>query len=131
MMDNRHSFLRILLLLILCCSLMIAQTPGINGDTGVEGVILVSPTHGGPIRRGEASSAPLRQTEFVVRKGDQTVATFKTDGEGKFRVLLPPGRYTVSRANWTARIGRYGPFDVDVATGQISKVQWICDTGMR
>jgi hypothetical protein len=28
-------------------------------------------------------------------------------------------------------IGRYGPFDVDVAAGQMTKVEWQCDTGMR
>lgn len=110
---------------------MMAQTPVTTGDTGIEGVILISPTRGGPIRRGEPSSAPLRETEFILRKGEETVATFKTDAEGKFRVSVPPGHYTVSRANWSGRIGRYGPFEVDVATGQISKVQWICDTGMR
>ena len=122
---------RILVLLLLSCSLMTAQTPGTAGDTGIEGVILISPTHGGPIRPGIASSAPLRETEFVVRKGEEIISTFKTDAEGKFRLLLPPAHYTVSRANWSGRIGRYGPFEVDVAAGQISKVQWICDTGMR
>ena len=110
---------------------MMAQTPATTGDTGIEGVILISPTHGGPIRPGVPSSAPLPETEFIVRKGEETVATFKTDGEGKFRVSVPPGQYTVSRANWSGRIGRYGPFAVDVAAGQISKVQWLCDTGMR
>ena len=110
---------------------MMAQTPGTTGDTGIEGVILISPTRGGPIQRGVPSSAPLRGIEFVVRKGEETIATFKTDAEGKFRLSVPPGHYTVSRANWSAPIGRYGPFEVDVAAGQISKVQRICDTGTR
>lgn len=122
---------RTLVLLMFSCSLMTAQTPGKSGDTGIEGVISISPTHGGPIRRGEATSAPVRETEFVVHKGEETVATFKTDAAGKFRVSVPPGHYTVSRANWSARIGRYGPFEVDVAAGQVSKVQWMCDSGMR
>jgi hypothetical protein len=100
-------------------------------NTGIEGVILQSPIRGGPIRTGVPSSAPLRETEFIVRKGEETVAKFTTDPEGKFRVLVAPGRYTVSRANWNGRVGRYGPFPVEVATGQIVTVQWMCDTGMR
>jgi hypothetical protein len=57
--------------------------------------------------------------------------TFKTDAEGKFRVALPPGQYRVSRANWRGRIGRYGPFEVEVAPGEVTTVRWICDSGMR
>ena len=113
------------------CSLITAQTSGSIADTGIEGVISVGPTHGGPIRDDVPSSAALRETEFVVRKGEETVATFKTDTEGKFRVSVPPGNYTVSRANWHGRVGHYGPFQVEVLTGQVTKVQWNCDTGMR
>jgi hypothetical protein len=94
-------------------------------------VILVSPARGGPIRAGAANSAPLRETEFVIRRGEETIATFKTDGDGAFRVSVPPGRYTVARADWSGRVGRYGPFEVDVAVGQLTKVQWVCDSGMR
>lgn len=110
---------------------MMAQTPAGTGETGFEGQILSSPTHGGPIRRDSPDSAPLPEMEFIVRRGEETVATFKTDRDGKFRVSVPPGHYTVSRANWSGRIGRYGPFAVDVTAGQFSKVQWVCDTGMR
>lgn len=110
---------------------MCAQTPGNTAGTGFEGVIFISPKRGGPVKPGAANSAPLRDTEFIVRNGAEAVATFKTDAEGKFRVSVPAGHYTVSRANWTGRIGRYGPFEVDVAAGQVSKVQWVCDSGMR
>jgi hypothetical protein len=98
--------LRALVLIVVSSSVMMAQTPGTSGETGIEGLILISPTHGGPVRPGVASSAPLRDTEFIVRKAEETIATFKTDAEGKFRVLVPPGRYTVSRANWSGRVGR-------------------------
>ena len=59
------------------------------------------------------------------------VASFKTDDQGHFRVSLPPGHYTVSRKSGQSRIGRFGPFDVDVTAGQVTKVQWSCDSGMR
>ena len=124
---HRESTIRcvrqILILLMFSYSLLTAQTPGQVGDTAIEGAISVGPTHDGPVRAAAPSSAPVREMEFVVRKGEETVATFKTDTEGQFRVSIAPGRYTVSRANWKRRVGNYGPFEVDVVPGQMSKVQ--------
>ena len=100
-------------------------------DTGIEGVISISPVRGGPTRIGEADSKPLPNIEFVVANEKGTVASFKTDDEGRFRVSLAPGHYTVSRKEGQPRIGRFGPFDVDVTAGQVTKVQWNCDSGMR
>jgi len=44
---------------------------------------------------------------------------------------LDAGYYTVSIKDKKGGIGRYGPFDVDVVAGQITQVEWQCDTGMR
>ena len=65
------------------------------------------------------------------QKDNSTVASFKTNDEGRFKISLPPGHYTISRKDWNASIGSYGPFEVDVAAGQMKKVQWNCDTGLR
>ncbi|HXM73945.1 MAG TPA: carboxypeptidase-like regulatory domain-containing protein [Chthoniobacterales bacterium] len=100
-------------------------------DAGIEGVISISPAHPGPTRVDEADSKPLANTEFVVTSEKGAVASFKTDDQGHFRVSLPPGHYTVSRKSGQSRIGRFGPFDVDLTAGQITKVQWSCDSGMR
>ncbi len=105
------------------------STPG--PTTGLEGTISVGPIHGGPEREGIPSSRPLANTDFVVKKGDDPATTFKTDDQGKFRISLLPGNYTVSRQSPGGKIGRYGPFEVDVVAGQMTKVQWTCDTGMR
>lgn len=80
---------------------------------------------------GVPDSRPLANTEFVVENASGTVASFKTDDEGKFRISLAPGHYTVSLKSGKRAIGRYGPFDVDVTAGQFTKVQWNCDSGMR
>lgn len=77
-----------------------------------------------------ASSAPLKNVPFVVSNQTQTVAEFMTDDQGRFRLTLAPGHYTVSRTD-QSKIGRCGPFDVDVANGQLTKVEWHCDSGMR
>ena len=99
--------------------------------TGIEGVISISPSHPGPTRTDETDSNGLPNTEFVVANETGTVASFKTDDQGHFHVALPPGHYKVSRKEGQPRIGRFGPFDVDVTAGQVTKVQWNCDSGMR
>jgi hypothetical protein len=100
-------------------------------DTGIEGVITVSPIHGGPIRPGMTSSAPLINATFVVGNDSGAVAEFTTDVNGRFKVSVAPGHYTVTKKDRQKGIGRYGPFDVDVVAGQMTKVEWQCDTGMR
>ena len=102
-----------------------------TGDTGIEGVITVSPIHGGPVRPGMASSAPLANATFVVGNETGAVAEFTTDNQGHFKVSLLPGHYTVTKKDRQKGIGRYGPFDVDVTAGQMTEVEWQCDTGMR
>ncbi len=100
-------------------------------ETGIEGVITVGPIHGGPVRPGIPSTKPLANATFVVGSETGAVAEFTTDDQGRFRVSLPPGHYTVTKKDQQKGIGRYGPFDVDVTHGQMTKVEWHCDTGMR
>jgi Prealbumin-like fold domain len=103
-----------------------------NSETGIEGTIALSPTHPGPIREGVPSSAPLANIDFVVTQDDRTVASFQTDEKGYFRVSLPPGHYVVAtKEKKSGKVGRRGPFEVDVTSGQMTKVEWHCDTGMR
>ena len=94
-------------------------------------MITLTSISGGPVRRGVPDSKPLADTTFVVKKGEDAIASFTTDSQGRFRISLPPGRYSISKKDWKSRVGYYGPFEVDVAPGQIKKVQWNCDTGMQ
>lgn len=108
-----------------------SPTPKPGPETALEGVISAGPIHGGPSRQGVPDSRPLANTEFRVEKENGTVASFKTDDQGRFRISLPPGHYTISRKEGKTAVGNYGPFEVDVTAGQIKKVQWSCDTGIR
>jgi hypothetical protein len=122
------------ILLALCFGLAApAQVPTAmtEAETGIEGVISISPVQGGPTRQGIADSRPLANTSFVVKSGEHEVTSFETDGQGRFRVLLQPGHYVVSRKDWHAAVGSYGPFEVDVNKGRMTNVQWKCDTGIR
>ena len=120
---------RILLLVGLIAPLAVAQTPT-PGPSGLEGVIMISPSRPGPIRKDRPSAAPAGNVLFVVKNADAQVTSFTTDGEGRFRVLLAPGHYTVLREDPGARIGRWR-WEVDVVSGSIAKVQWVADSGMR
>src|SRR6266849_7253183 len=105
----------ILLLLIVLSSFSLAQspTPAPESGTGIEGVITLGPTHPGPVRPGMITSKPLANATFVVGNEKGAVATFTTDDQGRFRISLAPGHYTVSLKDKKGGIGRYGPFDVN------------------
>jgi hypothetical protein len=102
-----------------------------GSETGIEGVIIISPSKPGPIRADEPSSQPLANTIFVAEDQKGEVTPFTTDDQGHFRMPLAPGHYKVSLKGKRVGIGHYGPFEVDVVAGQMTKVQWQCDSGMR
>lgn len=101
-----------------------------NDATGIEGTITISPVQGGPERAGQSNSAPLSNMAFEIKQDGRSVSEFQTDGQGHFRVLLSPGRYTVSRKDHQA-IGSFGPYEVTVVAGKMSSVRWECDSGLR
>ena len=107
------------------------QTQSGSG-TGIEGVITFSPTQPGPIRADAPRSKPLANSNFVVENEKKAeVASFTTDDQGRFRVAVAPGHYTVSKKGKKGGIGRYGPWEVDVRADQMTRVTWECDTGIR
>ncbi len=132
---NTKQSLRIipaLLVLSACFSSAEAQpTPTPEPGTGLEGVITVSPIRGGPSRADIPDSGPLANVAFVVENEKGAVTSFTTDDQGQFRISLAPGHYTVSREGKKGGFGKFGPFEVDVATGKMTRVQWTCDTGIR
>jgi hypothetical protein len=106
-----------------------AQTPP-GTETGIEGVITISPTKPGPVRV-DAPASPLANTAFVVEKDNADVASFTTDDQGHFRVQLPPGHYRVSIKGRKTTIGHLGPFEADVVADKMTNVLWNCDSGIR
>lgn len=114
----------------MCASFLAGQTqPG--SETGIEGVITISPIQGGPVRADAPSSRPMANTAFVVENQKGEVTSFTTDQDGRFRTPLAPGHYKVSLKARTSSIGRYGPFEADVVAGQMTRVEWHCDSGIR
>ena len=98
---------------------------------GIEGTIVVSPSRPGPVKKDAGPSvAPVANAHFVVKAGDATVAAFTTSSEGYFKVALPPGHYLVTREDSVSRIGSWR-FEADVVAGQVTKVNWTADSGIR
>ena len=105
-----------------------AQTPTAP-TTGLSGVITVSPAHPGATREDVPNSAPLANCVFTAKSTSGVSASFTTDSEGRFKVSLAAGHYTISLSE--RRIRHCGPFEIDVVEGKITAVEWRCDSGMR
>ena len=116
--------------LLMCTVCLTGQTPS-DSETGIEGVILVSPAQPGPARADTPDSKPLANAAFVVENQKGEVTSFTTDDQGHFRKLLAPGHYKISLKGRTVGIGHFGPFEVDVVAGKMTNVQWKCDSGLR
>ncbi|CAA9220790.1 MAG: hypothetical protein AVDCRST_MAG42-570 [uncultured Chthoniobacterales bacterium] len=102
-----------------------------NGESGIEALFLAGPLQGGPARQGVPDSAPLARAPITIQRDGQTIATVTTDAHGRFRIPLPPGRYTVAVKGGKLGLGGCGPFDVDVVAGEFRSGQWLCDTGLQ
>jgi len=102
-----------------------------GAESGIEGVISISPARPGPVRVDEAGSVPLANATFVIENNSREITSFTTDDKGHFRAAVPPGHYKVSLKGRKTSIGRFGPFEVEVAPGKMTNVQWECDSGMR
>ena len=103
-----------------------------NRGSGIEGIVMVSPIWPGPIKKGseKPNVAPVASAVFSVANEKGTVTSFTTDSEGRFRLSLSPGHYVVSLAEY--RFARpCGPFEIDVESGKMTKVEWRCDSGMQ
>ena len=132
-MKKRHPLGIIFLFVSLfSCASLAETTPAvrINSGSGVEGVISVSPIHGGPSRVGIPDSKPLANVAFEVANENGTVTSFATDDQGRFQVSLPPGHYTILRDDPGAKIGHWR-FEADVKPGEVTSVRWTADSGMR
>ena len=116
-------------LIVMAVCVSTGQTPS-PAESGIEGIITISPANPGPTRVG-AAATPLANATFAVEKNNGEVSSFITDEQGRFRVSLPPGHYKISLKGRKSSIGRFGPFEADVAPGKMTKVQWECDSGIR
>ena len=77
------------------------------------------------------NSAPLANAVFVLTDKSGATTEITTDEQGHFKIAVAPGHYIVTRKGGNTKIGRCGPFDAFVVPGQMTHVEWTCDSGMR
>src|SRR5438477_12872470 len=105
------TFSTVLSFLIMSALFSPGQTPS-GAETGIEGVITISPTQAGPVRDDSPASRPPANAAFAVENEKGEAASFTTDGQGHFRTSVPPGPYKVSTQGRMSSSGRFAPFAV-------------------
>ena len=108
-----------------------ASTQPAAGSSGIEVTALVGPACPGPVVVGkECPDQPLEVSFTVLGPGNQPVTQFQTDAQGKSRVSLPPGSYTL-HPEVSGPYPRASDQPVTVSAGQYTQVTVQFDSGMR
>jgi hypothetical protein len=108
-----------------------AQSSGSAGGSGLYGSVRISPAS--PVcGANSACTRPARGFRLVFSRNGKTVASAKTDREGRYRVQLGRGRYVV-RAGRVAVSPKSGlvPRQVTVPSGRFAKRDFVYDSGIR
>ncbi len=112
----------------------LTSSSGANTATsGITGQVLVGPTCGGPVgakTSTQCADKPYPTTVTVLDQSGQTVTTFTTDSDGRFRVALQPGTYTLHPAS-TGTFPTAVDQTIQVVSGQYLTVTIMYDSGLR
>jgi hypothetical protein len=95
-------------------------------DSGIRGRAMISPAC--PVEPCSVAEPPY-EGSFVVRKGDNVVATVKTDSTGRFEVRLEPGDYVLQSE--AEALPLLKPFEVTVREHELTNVNLAFDSGIR
>ena len=109
-----------------------SSTPPSSGESGIEGTVTIGPTC--PVQRID-SPCPDRPYEATVSvldaAGSGVLTSVRSGSDGRFRVLLPAGRYLVRSESETAFSPREFEEIVEVENGRFTQVQIVFDSGIR
>lgn len=102
---------------------------GPDGRSGIEGLVLIGPMCP-VVRPGESCpDKPFSAEVAVQTPSGREAARFRSDEEGRFRVALKPGTYTlVPKSNG---IQMAPEAQVTVADGEFTPVRITYDSGIR
>lgn len=100
-------------------------------ETGISGTVLAGPACPGPVRADSpCPDKPVSVPLAVLDVAGRTVATTKSDGNGRFRVAVASGTYTVSGTE-PQSLPAVKPTKVIVPTTGYIDVKVQADTGIR
>lgn len=116
--------------LALSCLATGCAAPAAPSDTALVGTVVRGPIQ--PVCRVDVPCDAPFSASFTVQRGDRVVATFRSDSEGHFDVLLTPGMYAIVPSP-DAPIISPAAQRKDVAVGSSGKTTVLLhfDTGIR
>jgi hypothetical protein len=98
--------------------------------SGIAGIVLRSPIQ--PVCQVHTPCEAPFSADFTVKKGQLVVATFRSDGEGRFDVDLAPGTYLiVPSENAPIIVPQSQAKQVVVGEDKSTNVRLEFDTGIR
>ncbi len=102
-------------------------------ESGIAGIVLKGPMCPGPARSDRpCPDKPVSGTFQVLGQDGNMAAAFQSDAQGRFKVSLAPGHYTVLPAGLPAGRNPLGDSaKVTVVSGDYVQVVLHWDTGMR
>lgn len=101
------------------------------GESGIQGMVTISPTCGGPVRPGQDCTAPYQAAITVLNQAGQAVAQVTSGADGRFALALPPGAYTLRPEKPAKGIAQAAEVSVTVAAGEVAAVEITYDSGLR
>ncbi len=109
-----------------------AMDSPVADSSGIEGQVLRTNVKPGPVRQGEPTEVPFSATFRVLDADGKEVLTFTTDEDGRFKVVLPPGDYTIVPAEDTPILRpSTQQKTVTVPKDAFTELRLVFDTGMR
>lgn len=105
-------------------------TPAASGESGIEGTVTIGPTC--PVQRIDSPcpDRPYQATITALDGADRKVAEARSGADGRFRLLLPAGTYTL-RPESSGAFPHAREQSVAVENGRITPVQIVFDSGIR
>jgi hypothetical protein len=125
--------MRSLLLLCLTVLVLAACSPALNppaGSSGIEGQVFIGPTC--PVMQiGQSCpDRPYQATLSVLNAQGKRVSRFQTDADGRFKITLAPGIYTLKPEAPNA-MQRAPEQTFTVLPGEFTRLAVTYDSGIR
>jgi hypothetical protein len=102
-----------------------------TGTAGIQGKVLLGPMCPVMVAGSPCPDRPIEADIVVTSLDGKTVATGHSDGDGTYRLSLPPGSYTVTAERSDGQLGAGKPITVDVTAGAYVRLNLLVDSGIR
>jgi hypothetical protein len=106
-----------------------AKKNAASSESGIEGEVALRPIRP-HVTKGAPDAQPYQAKLLVLDSKNHEVGNFETDASGKFRITLPPGKYTL-RPQSPGLYPRASEQTVVVSPNNLSRVRIIYDSGIR